>query len=539
MDSYQKLFDVSSGTIEGNFLFVRNEKSEEVRNDVLLKVEQNSLESLVVIDTIQRLGLDYLFQDEIESILQHHFWQQKSAIYNDDLYKASLCFRLLRQQGYQVHADDIFGEFMDEDGGFKFKDGANYSDTKGVLALYEASHLSMEGEEILNEAAICSYQYLNDKLTCFDHEDQVKMVKHCLLYPQHKSLAHFMAKDFIQSLNGQYGWEILLQELAELEFASLESLHKDEILQVVKWWKGLGISKQLKSSRDQPLKWHMWSMATLCDPRWSKHRTLLTKPISLVYAVDDIFDLYGTLEQLTLFTEAINQWDISAAEMLPGYMKTCFMAIYDTTDEITRMVSQEHGWNPAEFLKKEWRSLLNAFLMEAKWFTSGELPKAEEYLKNGVISSGVVMVLAHLFFLINGTALTNETQVLLDDSQGITYSVAKILRLLDDLGSAQDEQQEGYDGSYVECYMEEHDVHSLESAHKHVMAMVSDTWENLNNHCLSSTSPFPSSFRNACLNAARMVPTMYSYDKNHRLPVLEHHIKSMLQDTTFKKSILG
>ncbi|KAK6162416.1 hypothetical protein DH2020_002257 [Rehmannia glutinosa] len=425
---------------------------------------------------------------------------------------------------------------MDEDGGFKFKDGVNYSDTKGVLALYEASHLSMEGEEILNEAAICSYQYLNDKLTCFDHEDQVKMVKHCLLYPQHKSLAHFMAKDFIQSLNGQYGWEILLQELAELEFASLESLHKHEILQVVKWWKGLGISKQLKSSRDQPLKWHMWSMATLCDPRWSKHRTLLTKPISLVYAVDDIFDLYGTLEQLTLFTEAINQWDISAAEMLPGYMKTCFMAIYDTTDEITRMVSQEHGWNPAEFLKKEF---VECIFDGSKVVYIRELPKAEEYLKNGVISSGVVMVLAHLFFLINGTALTNETQVLLDDSQGITYSVAKILRLLDDLGSAQDEQQEGYDGSYVECYMEEHDVHSLESAHKHVMAMVSDTWENLNNHCLSSTSPFPSSFRNACLNAARMIPTMYSHDKNHRLPVLEHHIKSMLQDTTFRKSILG
>ncbi|KAL3649483.1 hypothetical protein CASFOL_005886 [Castilleja foliolosa] len=265
---------------------------------------------------------------------------------------------------------------------------------------------------------------------------------------------------------------------AELEFGNLEG-HKHELAQVVEWWKNLGLSNQLKSSRNEPLKWHMWSIATLSDPKWSKQRILLTKPISLVYAVDDIFDLYGTLQELTLFTEAVNQWDIHAAEKLPGYMRTCFMAVYDTTDEISRVVSQEHGSNPIEFLKKEWKSLFNAFLEEAKWFASGELPKAKEYLKNGVISSGVVMVLAHLFFVM-GNCLTKETQIQLNDhSQGITYSVAKILRLLDDLGSTQDEVQKGYDGSYIECYMKEHDEQSLEDAHQHVMNMVSDAWGNL------------------------------------------------------------
>ncbi|GFP92435.1 probable terpene synthase 13 [Phtheirospermum japonicum] len=298
----------------------------------------------------------------------------------------------------------------------------------------------------------------------------------------------------------------------------------------------MGLSKQLKLSRNQPLKWHMWLTVALWDPKWSKQRIMLTKPISLVYAVDDIFDLYGTLQELTLFTEAVNQWDMNAAEKLPGYMRTCFMAVYDTTHEISRMVFEEHGWNPIEFLIKEWRNLFNAFLKEAKWFSSGEMPKAKEYLKNGVISSGVVMVLAHLFFLM-GNCLTKETEILLSND-GVTYSVAKLLRLVDDLGTAQDEQQEGYDGSYIECYMKEHDGHSLESVHEHVMAMVSDTWETLNKQGLCSTSPFSPSFRKACLNAARMVPTMYGYGENHRLPVLEHHIKSLLRDTTFTKSIM-
>ncbi|GER31269.1 linalool synthase [Striga asiatica] len=495
-------------------LDMKNSRLEQVRS-VLAKFEQNSFESLVLVDIIQRLGLDYLFQDEIGAILDmHHILATKSTFLKHELYQASLCFRLLRQQGYQVNADDFFGKFKDENGRFCFEDiGQNTDTIKAALALHEASHVHVNGEEILHEAAKCSSQYLSHKLInlkSFD-QDHAKMAKHSLLYPQHKSMTQFMSMDFLRSLKGQYGWESSLKELAELEYTSLESLHKDELVRVVKWWENLGLSSQLKSLRNEPIKWHLWSIVTLWDPKWSKQRILLTKPISLVFAVDDIFDLYGTLEELTLFTDAVNKWEIRAAEKLPAYMKTCFMAIYDTTNEISRVVFQEH---------------------EAEWFSSGKLPKSKEYLKNGVISSGVVMVLAHLFFLM-GNRLTKKTESLLnDESQGITYSVANLLRLLDDLRTAQDEQQEGYDGSYLECYMEEHD-HSLESAREHVMAMVSCTWENLNKKSLCSISPFSLSFRKACLNAARMVPMVYAHDKNLRIPVVEHLIKALLRETTF------
>ena len=83
----------------------------------------------------------------------------------------------------------------------------------------------------------------------------------------------------------------------------------------------------------------------------------------------------------------------------------------------------------------QWASLCNAFLVEAKWFTSGHLPKAEEYLKNGIISSGVHVVLAHMFFLL-GDGITPESVDLVDDHPGISSSIATILRLSDDLGSA-------------------------------------------------------------------------------------------------------
>jgi hypothetical protein len=84
----------------------------------------------------------------------------------------------------------------------------------------------------------------------------------------------------------------------------------------------------------------------------------------------------------------------------------------------------------------QWARLCNAFLLEAKWFASGNLPKAEEYLKNAHVSTGLHVVLVHMFFLL-GEGISKETVDLLDNNPSMISSIATILRLWDDLGSAQ------------------------------------------------------------------------------------------------------
>lgn len=79
--------------------------------------------------------------------------------------------------------------------------------------------------------------------------------------------------------------------------------------------------------------------------------------------------------------------------------------------------------------------MCNAFLTEAKWFASGNLPNEEDYLKNAIVSSGVHVVLVHVFFLL-GEGITKEAVDLLDQIPGIISSTAAILRLWDDLGNA-------------------------------------------------------------------------------------------------------
>eukprot|EP00261_Vitis_vinifera_P032854 XP_019074097.1 PREDICTED: (3S,6E)-nerolidol synthase 1-like [Vitis vinifera] len=71
---------------------------------------------------------------------------------------------------------------------------------------------------------------------------------------------------------------------------------------------------------------------------------------------------------------------------------------------------------------------------------------------------------------------------------------------------------------------------SIENAQCHVMHTISETWKRLNKECLAP-NPFSTCFTKACLNVARMVPLMYSYDDNQCLPSLEEHMKLLVNES--------
>ncbi|KAH0719652.1 hypothetical protein KY285_004488 [Solanum tuberosum] len=295
-----------------------------------------------------------------------------------------------------------------------------------------------------------------------------------MMYPYHKSLASCKAKSFINNFKGINGWgRSTLQELANMDYSISKEIHQHELIEVSRWWRSLGLAEELKLLRDQPLKWYAWPMAMLTDPKMSQQRIELAKCISFVYVIDDIFDVYGTIEELTLFTQA-------------------------------------------------WANLCNAFLKEAKWFASGELPTADVYLKNGLVSSGVHTVLLHMLYLL-GFGLTNQNSIYFEDSSAMASSVATILRLWDDLGSAKDENQEGNDGSYIECYMKGQKNGSIELAREYVVKQIEDEWKQVNKKHFDLMNGSLGSFSKASLNLARMVPLMYNYDDKQSLHVLHYN----------------
>ena len=80
----------------------------------------------------------------------------------------------------------------------------------------------------------------------------------------------------------------------------------------------MGLAKELKLARSQPLNWYLWPMASLEDPSLSEQRLDLIKPIALIFIIDDIFDVYGNLDDLVLFTEAVIRYIY-----YPKIVKTC------------------------------------------------------------------------------------------------------------------------------------------------------------------------------------------------------------------------
>ncbi|NP_001307264.1 (3S,6E)-nerolidol synthase 1-like [Solanum lycopersicum] len=484
-----------------------------------LRTQINNNNNLVLVDTLQRMGIEHHFQQEIQSILQKEYEQNTCFLKYQNHHDISLCFRLLRQEGYHVSAD-VFKKLKNNDDGTF---GLNLNqDVNGLIGLYEASQLGVEGEYILDEIAKFSGDHLN---ACLANSDEARIIKETLKYPYHKSLSRWKNKSFINNFKGINGWgKNTLKELANMDYFITKEIHQHELAQVFRWWKSLGLAEELKLLRDQPLKWYTWPMAMLTDPKMSQERIELAKCISFVYVIDDIFDVYGTIEELTLFTQAVHRWELSAMMDLPEYMRSLYKALYNTINSIGYNIYKIYGQNPTQNLQNTWAHLCSAFLIEAKWFACGMVPTTDEYLKNGLVSSGVYVALIHLFYILG----LGVSSMHLQDISLMSTSIAKILRLWDDLGSAKDENQEGKDGSYVEYYMKENKDSSMELAREHVIKLIEDEWKQLNKEHFCLMSQSTRSFSKASLNSARMVSLMYSYDDKQSLPILQEYIKSML-----------
>ncbi|KAF5956788.1 hypothetical protein HYC85_004013 [Camellia sinensis] len=102
------------------------------------------------------------------------------------------------------------------------------------------------------------------------------------------------------------------------------------------WWKDLDFAKNLPFARDRLVECYFWILGVYFEPQYFLARRILTKVLALTSIIDDIYDAYGTLEELELFTDAVERWESSALDQLPEYMKLCYQAqldVYNMIDE--------------------------------------------------------------------------------------------------------------------------------------------------------------------------------------------------------------
>ncbi|CAM0947494.1 unnamed protein product [Alopecurus aequalis] len=468
---------------------------------------------MTTVDHLKRLCIDHYFQDEIDNAVDSCV----DLINSDDMLDATLSLRLMREAGYCVSADEVLQKFVDGNGNFSL---GHSKDIRGLLSLHDVSHLNL-GEDSLYKAEEFSSKHLKFAMNYMD-SNLASYVRRSLDNPYHMSLMRYKARHHLSYLQNLPTRNIAMEQLALAEFQIDKLQHQSEMQDVKRWWMDLGLTQEIPVARDQVLKWYMWPMTVVEGYSFSRYRIEITKIISLIYVVDDIFDLVATQEELSLLNDTIKMWDLAAADSLPSYMISCYKALYTVTNDIAAMVRKEHGLNPINHLKKAWATLFDGFMLEGKWLSSNQVPTSEDYLQNGVVTSGAPLVFIHLFFMLGH----DLTDIDINHIPRIISCPAKIMRLRDDMGSAKDEAQKGLDGSYKEFYLREN-THG--DAEEHMLNMIEDQWVELNRVCFSGTkSSLSPSFIGASLNFARMVSVMYGYDNEQRLPLLEDYTRMLL-----------
>ncbi|XP_065873380.1 probable terpene synthase 11 isoform X1 [Euphorbia lathyris] len=490
---------------------------ERIRKEMVRSSNSNPVKTMELIDSTQRLGIGYHFEEEIKLLLERYVDSDMGL--GDNLYATALRFRLLRHNGLTAHSD-VFSKFIDE------KNGKLIKDTWGLLSLYEASWLGSKGEVELLDAMEFTKTHLQNNPNV--------IISQALEVPRHLRMTRLESRNYIHQYGMEPNHNLHLLDFAKFDFNSVQSLHRNELDNIIRWWKELGLIDKLGFGRDRPLECYLWTVGIFPEPYNSNCRIQLTKTIAILLVIDDIFDTYGSMPDLLLFTHAIKRWDLNAMESLPEYMKICYMALYNTTNDIAYMILKQHGWNVVPHLKRTWIDMFEAFLTEAKWCKDGYVPKLQEYLINGVTTGGTYMALVHSFFLL-GKGVNNHTLSMLKPYPNLFSISGKILRLWDDLGTAREEQERGDVASSIDCCIrerakgisscEEEKEEEEEEGRKEVRKLIRGLWRELNGEMRGL---WPISMMNASFNLARTAQVVYQHGDDGKASCVDDQVQALL-----------
>ncbi|XP_043700444.1 (-)-germacrene D synthase-like [Telopea speciosissima] len=508
---------------------VVEELKEEVRRMLRADANFDPSNKLNLIDSLQRLGVAYHFEGEIEELLE----QMKDTVppdHGNHLYTIALWFRLLRQQGYNVSCN-VFNRFKDSKAG-SFKEDL-LKDVSGLLCLYEATHLRVHGEDILDKALAFTTTELKSMLTHHHHDLKPPLttqVMHALKQPLHKGMPRLETRLYISFYEEMETKNETLLKLAKLDFNSLQLIHRQELSQLSRWWKELDFATKLPYARDRLVECYFWIVGVYFEPNYSLARMMLTKVIAMTSIIDDTYDVYGTLEELNLFTDAIERWDIRAMDQLPEYMKVLYSALLDVYNEIEEELRKEGQFYRLNYALEAMKRVVRAYFIEAKWFNGGCIPTFEEYMRTALTSCAYPMLTITSFLGMRDIIETKEALDWAIDDPKLVRASSVICRLMDDIVSHKMEQERGHVCSSVECYMKQHSV-TEQAAYDELQRRVDKAWKDINQGCIKPTT-VPMPFLLRILNFTRMMDVMYKHkdEYTNASKVLKEYITVLFID---------
>ncbi|XP_011080335.1 gamma-cadinene synthase [Sesamum indicum] len=453
---------------------------EEARSMLTAKGSRTA-DRLILIDTLERLGVAYHFEQEIEDQLQEIFQFHPKDENHYDLFTTALQFRLLRQHRHFVSCS-VFDKFKSEDN--KFKETLK-NDGKGLLSLYEAAQLRIHGEAILEEAVAFTTHHLKRMLQQLECPLQ-DQVKRALQHSLHRGVPRIETRHFISFYERDDSKNQLLLKLAKLDFNYLQNVYKKELHDLTRWWNEFDLKSKLPYARDRLVEAYFWGIALHFKPQDSYARVAIAKSTQMITTANDTYDSYATLENAHLFTEILERWDVNEIYQLPDYMKIVYKFILSIYEDYEIEASKQGKSYAVCYAKESVKQLCKAYDKMLKW-AMGQVPMPtfEEYVANMMVTSCVYVLLTSN--ILAAKSAPKETIDWLMSEPKIVAAAAKIGRYLNDLGSYERESKGGNLPVAVRCYMKQYGVSKEEALDKFV-EQVEDAWKDLNTEWITQTS---------------------------------------------------
>jgi hypothetical protein len=125
---------------------------------------------------------------------------------------------------------DMFTKFKDNKGNFK---ESLINDAAGMLSLYEAAHLRLHGEDILEEALVFTTTHL-ELVASHLSPLLASQVSHALKQPIHKGLPRLEARYHFSIYPQDVSHNEVLLTFAKLDFNLLQKLHQKELYEITR-----------------------------------------------------------------------------------------------------------------------------------------------------------------------------------------------------------------------------------------------------------------------------------------------------------------
>ncbi|KAH7276973.1 hypothetical protein KP509_39G028800 [Ceratopteris richardii] len=501
-------------------------------------------ERLWMVDRLERLGISRYFLKEIDLCLDDIYrngWARASNV--SDVDDTSMAFRLLRLHGYPV-SPDVFSSFKFKSGFLCFEEQTS-QDMSRMHNLCRASHIKLPNEPILEEAKNFAERLLESKMKEGKLHDKrliseslKEEIPYTLKNPWRKSLQRIETRNFIEHYTVDDIWVAnslyrmrninneLLLKLAKADYNMCQQLHKSELIQVLRWNEGCEFD-QLDFARQKPIECFFAAASTLFEPQYSLARRVWTISGVLTTIIDDFFDVRGTLEEISMFSDAIKRWDPQKANGLSHEMRILLRGIYSSVTMITEAAYAAQERDVTRSFQELWIRYINSICVEAQWKFSYHSPTLTEYMNNGRISIALKpILLPTLLFM--GERI-NEQELQHEENSQMMDLVCTIGRINNDIQGFQRELKQGKH-TCVGIFLKENPEATTMEAINHFKRISEDSMDKLLKLYLEGAKNVRT-YKCIYLSMAKILNFFYDKVDGYSSPtIMKEHIRNTLYE---------